>query len=320
VAQTRNDLVKLYVAVTDNDWFQFLRARPDLDEVNFWQPSGSREFRLLAPGAPFLFKLHSPQNFIVGGGFFVHFSIYPSSLAWEAFGEKNGAASLVQMRTRIEKYRKGGTGFGLDSRSDYKVGCIILQDPFFFDERDWIETPEDFHRNIVQGKSYDLASGTGKALWDAVDLRLHRGQVRPLRVSDVERPVYGNPAIVRQRLGQGAFRVLVTDTYKRRCAITQEKALPTLEAAHVRPVSEGGLHRVDNGLLLRSDVHRLFDAGYITVAPDYRVRVSRRLQDDFQNGEQYLRLNGSSIWVPAGQADRPNREYLEWHADTVYCG
>jgi putative restriction endonuclease len=72
--------MNLYVGVTDNDWFRFLRDRPDLDEVNFWQPSGGREFRRLAVGEPFLFKLHSPQNFIAGGAFFVHFSIYPSSL------------------------------------------------------------------------------------------------------------------------------------------------------------------------------------------------------------------------------------------------
>ena len=71
---------------------------------------------------------------------------------------------------------------------------------------------------------------------------------------------------------------------------------------------------------LRSDVHRLFDAGYVTVTPDYRVQVSRRLRDDFHNGEQYLRLTGSSIWVPPSQTDRPKRELLEWHADTKYLG
>jgi putative restriction endonuclease len=312
--------MKLYVGVTDNDWFRFLRARPDLDEVNFWQPSGNRAFRLLGAGEPFLFKLHSPENFIVGGGFFVHFSIYPSSLAWEAFGPKNGAASFEEMRIRIARYRRQRAAPVLEAREDYKVGCIILQDPFFFHERDWIEMPSDFHLNIVQGKSYDLAAGSGKALWDAVLLRLHRQQIQPERVTDVERPVYGDPVLAKQRLGQGTFRVLVTDIYERRCAITREKALPALEAAHVQPVSEGGLHRIDNGLLLRSDVHRLFDAGYVTVTPDYRVQVSRRLRDDFHNGEQYLRLNGSAIWVPPSQADRPKRDLLEWHADTKYLG
>lgn len=59
--------VNLVVAVTDDDWFEMLRRRVDLPEVNFWAPSGA-SFRALKPGELFLFKLHSPRNFIVGGG------------------------------------------------------------------------------------------------------------------------------------------------------------------------------------------------------------------------------------------------------------
>jgi len=46
-------------------------------------------------------------------------------------------------------------------------------------------------------------------------------------------------------------------------------------------------HEVSNGLLLRSDIHRLFDAGYVTVTPDYEFKVSGRLREDFNNGETY---------------------------------
>ena len=130
----------------------------------------------------------------------------------------------------------------------------------------------------------------------------------------------GRVVPVWQRLGQGAFRVLVTDTYERRCAVTREKALPVLEAAHIQPVAEGGPHSVSNGLLLRSDVHTLYDRGYVTIAPDLRFRVSRRLKKDFDNGEHYYQLDGSTIWVPRGADERPKRELLEWHADTVFRG
>jgi putative restriction endonuclease len=60
--------VRAYVAVTDNTWYQFLAARPTATEVNFWQPRGGREFRVLAPGEPFFFKTHYPNNKVVGGG------------------------------------------------------------------------------------------------------------------------------------------------------------------------------------------------------------------------------------------------------------
>ncbi len=78
------------------------------------------------------------------------------------------------------------------------------------------------------------------------------------------------------------------DAHDRRCAVTKEKALPVLQAAHIRPVSEGGRHLVPNGLLLRSDVHALFDRGYVTITPEYEFRASLRLKDEFDNAEERL--------------------------------
>ena len=302
--------MRLYVGITDGDWFAHLKAAKP-DEVNFWQPGGSRRFRTLQPGEPFLFKLHSPRDFIVGGGFFAHFSLYPTTLAWEAFAEKNGATSLAEMRRRIEKYRRVPP----DPREDYTIGCIILAQPFFFDEPAWIPIPQDFARNIVQGRTYDMASGTGASLWAEVQARLpvaSQAHVRELT------PTRGEPVLIRPRLGQGAFRVMVTDVYQRRCAITGERVLPVLEAAHIKPISQGGQHETTNGILFRSDLHRLFDRGYVTVTPDHRCRVSRKLRDDFHNGEEYMQLAGGELWLPRSAEDRPNREFLEWHADTVF--
>jgi putative restriction endonuclease len=102
--------------------------------------------------------------------------------------------------------------------------------------------------------------------------------------------------------------------------VTGEKALPVLQAAHIRPVSSGGLHQLPNGLLLRSDVHTLFDKGYATVTPDARFRVSRRLRTEFDNGEHYLAMDGSPVLLPARSEHRPSRENLEWHNDTMFLG
>lgn len=306
--------MKLYVGVTDNDWYRFLSGLPNVDEVNFWQTGGGSQFRALQPGELFLFKLHSPENFVAGGGFFAHSSLLPVSLAWEAFGEKNGAATFEEMQSRIVRYRTP-----TDPHEDFKVGCIILQHPFFLPRSDWIPVPSDFSLNIVQGKTYDLDSGTGKELWDAVHLRAQSRPAVQLQVRDGE-VTWGKPTLVKQRLGQGSFRILVTDTYQRRCAITREKVLPALEAAHIQPVKEGGKHRLDNGLLLRSDIHKLFDAGYVTITPGFKFRAGRKLRDDFDNGEDYFRLQGSNIWLPRDSESRSNREFLEWHSDTVFRG
>lgn len=72
-------------------------------------------------------------------------------------------------------------------------------------------------------------------------------------------PRYGEPTLIRPRLGQGAFRASVTSVYQHRCALTGERTLPILDAAHIRPYDQGGEHEVTNGLLLRTDIHRLFD-------------------------------------------------------------
>lgn len=306
--------MKAFVAVTDNDWFSFLRARPELTEVNFWQPGGGRNFRALDPGQPLLFKLHYPQNFIVGGGFFATFSILPVSLAWETFGPQNGVGTFEEMRRRIAKYRREDP----DPKRDYDIGCIVLEDTFFLEESAWIPAPQDFSKNVVVGKGYDLTGTAGADLWNAV---LNARALGSRQVAEsTPAAMYGEPMLFRPRLGQGAFRVMVTDLYERHCAVTGEKTLPVLQAAHIRPVAAGGLHRIDNGLLLRSDVHTLLDRGYVTVSPSYRFKVSSRLREEWKNGRVYYELQDREVWVPQSTDRRPSRTELEWHADTVFKG
>src|SRR6185295_7319208 len=106
----------------------------------------------------------SPQDFIVGGGLFGHFTTLPISLAWETFGVKNGVGSLDEMRRRVIKYRRGAP----DPREDFTVGCILLEEPFFLPEESWVRVPPDWSFNIVRGKGYDLERGGGLALWQAL--------------------------------------------------------------------------------------------------------------------------------------------------------
>ena len=136
-----------------------------------------------------------------------------------------------------------------------------------------------------------------------------------------EEPVrYGEPILTLPRLGQGSFRVLVTDAYERRCAITNERTLPALDAAHIKPYSESGQHIVKNGILMRRDLHALFDKGYVTITPSMQVEVSRRIKEEFENGRDYYRLQGSRIQLPANPANYPSREYLDWHNSNIYRG
>lgn len=303
--------INLLVAVTDDDWFEMLRRQPNLSEVNFWAPS-AKNFRALEPGELFLFKLHAPRNFIVGGGIFTFANTLPCSLAWEALQEANGARSALEMRQRIAKYRRADVG----DKTDFTIGCRILTQPFFFDEREWIPVPKSWSPNIVSFKTYDTAEAEGRALWDSVAERLMRLQAGPVEAGNR----FGTPGLVKPRLGQGSFRVLVTDLYGRRCAVTQERTLPALEAAHIRPYSDGGEHEARNGLLLRRDIHSLFDAGYVTITPSLHFEVSKRIREEFDNGRHYYALHGHRIAVPQDVVQRPDSSVLTWHNENCFKG
>jgi putative restriction endonuclease len=305
--------MNFFVAVTDNDWFRYLAKRKP-DEVNFWRPK-AKGFGAVPPGAPFLFKLHSPLDYIVGGGFFVRSERLPLSLAWDAFEDKNGAASLRELRSLILSHRG-------DNEIDPEIGCVILNAPFFFPRDKWIPAPTNWACNIVTGKTYSTDEEIGKELWDSVTrltLEVPSG-ARELNAWR-EQARFGAEYLAKCRLGQGAFRILVTDAYGRSCAMSGERTLPVLEAAHIKPFVDSGPTRVDNGLLLRADLHKLFDRGYITVTPDFRVEVSRRLKDDFDNGRDYYPLHGKRLIVlPRDLAQHPSREFLGYHNEHVYRG
>jgi len=313
--------VRGFVGNTDFDWFSFLRERQPIDEVNFWQPSGGDVFRALQPGEPFFFRLKKPHYAIAGYGLFARHEVVPARLAWEAFGPLNGARDFDEMCRRIERYRRGQP---VDPLRQYRIGCLMISQPVFFEEAAWVREPEGFSRNIVRGAGLDLTAAEGRRIWDACRERALGPRVAVVAetsvepVDEAEGPRHGAPYLVLPRLGQGTFRVAVTQAYERACAVTHEHSLPVLEAAHIRPWGAGGPHLVSNGLLLRADVHRLFDAGYVTVTPDLRFEVSPRLKEEFENGKVYYEAHGRPIAAPRADADRPDPACLRWHNENVF--
>jgi len=302
--------MKFWVGITDKNWFNYLSSISP-DEVNFWKPGG-QGFGAIEVGAPFLFKLHHPQNKIVGGGFFIRSEQLPLSLAWDAFGNKNGSNSLSDLRNKINSLRKYPD-------SNPTIGCVILNQPFFFSEDQWIDVPVSFAKNIVSGKTYDTNEREGKRLWNEVLLRLSNVKTKEMIAEPLV--AYGKEYLAKWRIGQGAFRVLVTEAYKRRCAMSGEKALPVLQAAHIKPFNELGPNSINNGLLLRSDFHILFDRGYLTVTPEYKIEVSKKIKEEFNNGKHYYNFHGKVLdTLPRIIEDRPKKYFIEWHNEHVFLG
>jgi len=315
--------MKFYVGITDLEWFRFL-AKRDYDDVNFWQPGGKAGFRVIPPGAPFLFKLKSPMNAIAGVGFFSSHSILPLNVAWNIFQERNGVPSFKVYLQKIVSYRSASNPF----HSNPNIGCIVLTDPIFFQEEDWIPAPADWKRSIVQGKSYVTDTEIGAQLWSRVEglLEKHRFFTREessksqlILSSDDQQ--YSRKYLTKVRLGQNAFRVQLTDAYSRRCSISGERTLPVLEAAHIKPYAQSGPYYLSNGILLRADIHKLYDAGYMTFTKDYKVEVSSRIKEEFENGRVYYDFHGKPLLIlPKNVSNHPSQEYIEWHNNHIYNG
>lgn len=302
------------IAPTDYEWYQFLHQTAPHEEVNFWRPSAQRSFR--APHfSPFLFKLKKPHDAICGFGYFARYSALPAWLAWEAFGVANGCADQAAMERRIERLR-AGMRYRPETPSD-AIGCILVVQPVLFPSDSWVPQPTTWPRTNLTPMRWDLDRGEGRRVWSACLERAAQFANNPI-VEDAER--FGRPVLVRPRLGQGTFRIAVTDAYGRACAVTGEHSLPALDAAHIRPYANAGVHETRNGLLLRADLHRLFDKGYVTVTPALRVEVSRRLRDEYANGRSYYPFHGQAIRVPPAAEDRPDAAFLRWHNEHCYRG
>lgn len=300
--------MKFWLGVTDNQWFSYL-ATADLDEVNFWQPSPKRPFVKAPVGMPFLFKLKKPNHHVAGGGFFVAYSTLPLSLAWEVFGEKNGAPSLRSFQELI----------GIHDLTS-EIGCTVLANTFFLSRDQWLDHPPGFFTNIVRGKMYQTSEPAGAVIWQAMESHFHDvANWRSVGAIGDRAPRYGEPTLFQPRLGQGSFRVMVTDAYKRRCALTGENTLVALEAAHILPYANQGKHEVSNGLLLRADFHRLFDVGLVTVTPEFKIRVSPKIREAWFNGKVYYALNDRPVAVlPDDRAHWPDRDLLQWHGQNCF--
>lgn len=302
-----------YVAVTDPGWYENLCRDRGPKDANFWRPSARPVS--LEEGTPFFFKLKAPYHAIAGFGYFSGFTILPDWLAWDIFGEANGVTGPEELRARLGQLRKTS---GIQADPLGRIGCCLIAEAVFFRPDEWVTPPRDWQPAIQVGKKYDLSHGEGLRIW--MECQARSADVRGALIAADSEQRYGSPQLRIPRVGQGIFRVKVLDAYGRACAVTQEHSLPVLEAAHIKPYSAGGDHRVSNGLSLRSDLHRLFDRGYVTVDEDYRFVVGERLKLDFENGRSYLGLKGQRLALPANPSLRPDPAALDWHRNEVFLG
>lgn len=117
-----------------------------------------------------------------------------------------------------------------------------------------------------------------------------------------------------QRRGQAKFRNALIAAYAGRCAITGCPVTPLLEAAHITPYLGPDTNSITNGLLLRADIHTLWDLGLLGVDPEtYMVWVSPEVND-----RMYEILEGTHMRYPSHPAQRPSIAALQQQWNLVH--
>lgn len=155
-------------------------------------------------------------------------------------------------------------------------------------------------------QAFGIAADSALAIFDALAGETAGTDFNPASVQDGRRRI--NAEVV-QRQGQQAFRRELLRAYSNRCPVTGCATVWVLEAAHITPYMGNETNTVSNGLILRADVHTLFDLALISVEPHRaRIRVSRRLA-----GSPYQVFDGRPLVLPLRLCDRPSRAALAEH-------
>lgn len=317
--------MRAYVFPTDTAWARYLsdlqQRDPTATEVNFWLP-GTRGFDALRPRQRFLFRSKASEGGrIIGGGLYEDYLRFPVSVAWQIYGTANGVASRDELLHRIQRYRARN---GLPPEADPEIGCVLLTDVAFTPPGADLPLPPGYPMTATRGRAYSERDPEWSIIEQTFADLLWRAEVPARRPGSAALDFLPGPTRVLvegarlERRGQRWFQSRIMSNYGRRCAITGSHIAPTLQAAHIRPLASEGPHRADNGLLLRSDVHTLFDAGYLGLDDRHRLQVSPRLRTDWGNGTEFYERSGHQIRLPAQRSERPDTEQTTWHMDTVF--
>jgi len=175
--------------------------------------------------------------------------------------------------------------------------------------------------DIEQHGVWDLRpSPEGK--WKAVQLETSPADKA---LAEARADVYGQPLAnflsepearrfemraIAMREGQPKFKNALLDAYSGKCAFTGCAVLAILEGAHIVPYAAGGMatNVTSNGLLLRSDIHTLFDRGLLWIDAAGFVQIDAELE-----ASEYLPLRGRKLRAPDHPADHPHPDHLTHH-------
>lgn len=291
------------IAVTNLNWHGYLNEIESGREVNFWTPTPWKV--KLAKGTPWAFMLKAPIRKLGGFGLFSSYEEMKVSEAWNRWGEYNGVGSEDKFRSRISEISKRNVQHG--SSDDPVIGCVVLTDPVFWSQEQSIAVENlgvQFPSAIVKWKWFEES-------WPSVEQNSELPATSFELIGNIK-PTYTLQS-VKYRIAQHKFRQTVIEQYNSTCCITGTSYAKVLEAAHIQPYLCDRSNHPQNALCLRTDVHRLFDAGLLTITKVLEVRVSTKLRST-----EYSKLEGKRISLPSNQKHWPSMNALDFHLTKIF--
>lgn len=294
------------LAVTDNRWHDQMLSDPPTGLVNFWTPTPWAV--QLRPGVRWGFMLKAPVRRIGGFGTFVRYEEATVSEAWERWGLANGVQSLAEFQDRILGLAGRRSSTPIVSTNPV-IGCVLLDACVILPSAEQ-PTPEDlgygFPSQIVKWKGYPVGE-----LELAFEASLPT-PTAPFQLVASDGTTWEQRRS-KKRIAQSLFRRDILAAYGGVCAATGTACDPVLEAAHIQPFVNYTSNHLQNGLALRRDIHRLFDAGLLSIRTDYTLEVSQRL-----TASPYAELEGVALHLPADSGARPSLEAIRYHRAEVF--
>lgn len=190
-----------------------------------------------------------------------------------------------------------------------KRGITGLVNGSKLDEEIWSEFDGDWDRLAFESEKIlaDLQGTTVAEIAPEEDQLLPQGTIKEVTV--------------KARVNQAFFRSTVLSAYEGKCCITGLSIPQLLVASHIVPWALREDTRTDprNGLLLNSIHDKAFDLGFITITPDYKVRISSHITHfsaDKVTQEWFMSYSDKAINLP--EKFIPSKEYLKWHNENVF--
>jgi putative restriction endonuclease len=243
--------------------------------------------------------LKAPIRKIGGGGTFKEYIDLSVDEAWKRFGLKNGCGNKKELIDRLNQYRtRRSMEEGISHEE--KIGCIVLQDVETWDKDKYIDlgkTSISFPDQVVKIKYFT----EGESFLESPSVSKSTKFI--LLPSGILKE--GSTTTITARKGQGSFKAMISRAYGNACCISEELTPELLEAAHIQPYFNESSNHTQNGLLLRVDLHKLYDNGLLHIDSDYVIHISPYLKSDYYRG-----FHGKRIQVPGNKSEWPSVEAL----------